>query len=204
MSPRFWPNQFYKILLGTVLNGLCLFSYAQTGPLEIPPSLEYPGIIQTFEKLIQVDAIKINNKTKNLTKNAKRLPKNANVENLELDPDFLNSIILHSDAGYVRLASTSKCSFYSTIITNLLSSNGGMIKDIIVSYLNDQGTREEAMINRDELYDLLIVRDCPLIRSIIGKFQIKNLEETLKSIDFSIPASADHCKAVHTEWLSNA
>ena len=53
--PQFLPNQFYKLILGIVLLGLCPPLISQTEPLAIPQKINYPGIIETFEKLIQID-----------------------------------------------------------------------------------------------------------------------------------------------------
>ncbi len=133
--PRFSLNRYSKFILGTVLLGLCLTSFAQITPLSTPAQTDYPGIIQTFEKLIQIDTEKVQKKMVSLTNTGRTFPNSSELRNLDLDPDFLNSIILHSDAGYLRMASTDKCRFYEGILTDLLKSSEGKIRNVIVTYV---------------------------------------------------------------------
>ncbi len=200
--PRFWRNQFYNIILGTALSGLCLSSFAQTTPLESPKQVEYPGIIQTFEKLIQIDFEKIQKRTDLLTKNGKTFSKLSSTTNLDLEPDFLNSIILHSDPGYLKMASTDRCRFYEAILTDLLKSSDGKIKNILMTYLAD-GKRESAIIPKKDFLSKVVSEQCPETQKNIAAFQIKTFPETLKTINFDIPNGIDQCKNIHFEWLTN-
>ena len=127
--PRFWPNQFYKIILGIVLIGLCLPSLSQTEPLSLPKNINYPGIIETFEKIIEIDRDKNQKKMNMIVQKGGFLPLSIPASDLDLDPDFLNSILLHSDSGYLRLASTNKCRFYEAILTDLLKNGEGKVSD---------------------------------------------------------------------------
>src|SRR5262245_19210800 len=85
--PRFSLNRFYKITLGTALP--CPSLFALTAPLATPAKTEYPGIIQTFEKLIQIDNDKIQKRTDALVKNGRVFEGSSSVTQLELEPDFL-------------------------------------------------------------------------------------------------------------------
>ena len=110
--PRFSLNQLSKLITGTVLTGLCLSTSAQTTPLATPKTIEYPGTIQTFEKLIQIDQEKFQKRLQTLQNKGRIFTDASSVTDLDLDPDFLNSIVLHSDPGYLKVASTSKCRGY--------------------------------------------------------------------------------------------
>ncbi len=200
--PRFWRNQFYKFITGTVLSGLCLSSYSQTTPLEAPKQTEYPGTIQTFEKIIQIDHDKIQKRTDVLTKSGKNFSKLSTTTNLDLEPDFLNSIILHSDPGYLKMASTDKCRFYEAILTDLLRSSDGKIKNILMTYIED-GARESAIISKKDFLAKVVTEQCPETQKNIAAFQIKTFPETLKTINFDIPTGVDQCKNTHIEWLTN-
>lgn len=200
--PRFSLNQFCKIITGTVLTGLCLSSLAQTTPLETPKKVEYPGTIQTFEKLIQIDDAKFQKRLDILIKNGKVFTDASSVKDLDLDPDFLNSIILHSDPGYLRLASSSKCRFYESILTDLLRSAEGKIRNILITYIEKE-VREYAVISRKDFLTKVVNQECPETQKNIAAFQVRTLEETLKEISFDIPSGIDQCKNIHINWVNN-
>ncbi len=200
--PRFWPNQFYKKIIGTILLGSCLSSFAQLSPLETPKKTEYPGILQTFEKLIQVDNEKFQKRSDILLKNSSSFSGADTVSGLDLEPDFLNSIILHSDPGYLRLASTDKCRFYETILTDLLKSSEGKIKNILITYL-EKNNRQSAIVSKKDFLAKVVNLECPETQKNIAAFQVKTIESTLKSIRFDIPTGIDECRNVHSAWLTN-
>ena len=199
--PRFSLNQFYKILAGTALL-YPLLSPAQDTPLATPSKTEYPGIIQTFEKLIQIDGDKFQKRSDILLKNGKVFSGSSSVTNLDLEPDFLNSVILHSDPGYLRLASSDKCRFYDTILTDLLRSAEGKIKNVLITYV-EKDTRQSALISRKDFLTKVVTQECPETQKNIAAFQVKTLQETLKGINFDIPTGVDQCRNIHINWLNN-
>lgn len=198
--PRFSLNQFYKTILGTAL--LCPSLFAQTTPLATPAKTEYPGIIQTFEKLIQIDSDKVNKRTDALVKAGQTFGGSSTVTNLELEPDFLNSIILHSDPGYLRLASSDKCRFYETILTDLLRSSEGKIKNVLMTYV-EKDVRQSAVVNKKDFLAKVVNQECPETQKSIAAFQVKTIEKTLKEINFDIPSGLDQCRNIHVDWVNN-
>lgn len=200
--PQFWRNQFYNLILGAALFGPCFSSFSQTTPLEAPKQTEYPGILQTFEKLIQIDHDKIQKRTELLGKTGKNFTKISNIANLDLEPDFLNSIILHSDPGYLKMASTDRCRFYEAILTDLLKSSDGKIKNVLMTYVED-GKREYAVIPKKDFLAKVVTEQCPETIKNIAAFQVKTFTTTLKSINFDIPTGKDQCKNIHLDWLTN-
>lgn len=206
MLPPFWRNQYSKSNLGAVLLGLCLSinSFSQTEPLQTPEKVEYPGIIQTFEKLIQIDVEKFDKRSDFLVKNSKTFEGSASVTSLDLEPDFLNSVILHSDPGYIKLASAEKCRFYDTILTDLLRSKEGKIRNIFVTFLNKNSERQSALISRKDFLNKVVSIECPETQKLINEFQIKTLSSTLNSINFDIPNSKTQCEDVYSGWLNNS
>lgn len=199
---RFSLNQYSKVILGTVFTGLCLSSFAQTTPLTTPQKTDYPGIIETFEKLIQIDANKFKKRSDALIKAGQVFNDAKSITSLELEPDFLNSIILHSDPGYLKLASMNKCRFYETILTDLLKSSEGKIKNVLMTYV-DKEVAKSAIINRKDFLNKVVNQECPETQKNITAFQIKTLDQTLKSIDFDIPSGQTQCQNIHINWLNN-
>lgn len=182
--------------------GLCSYTYSQTAPLETPKNTEYPGIIQTFEKLIQIDSDKFTKRSDALIKAGRFFSGSNTVTSLELEPDFLNSLILHSDPGYLRLASSDKCRFYETILTDLLRSSEGKVKNVLMTYVEKE-QRQSAVISKKDFLAKVVNLECPETQKTIAAFQVKTLEETLKGINFDIPTGIDQCRNIHVNWVNN-
>lgn len=185
--------------------GLCFFSnlYAQEKPLETPASVEYPGIIETFEKLIKIDSDKIKNQINDLTKNGQTVIDSKDTFNLDFAPDFLNSVILHSNSGYLKLASKSKCHFYATMITDLLKNSEGKIQNVIVNYIDKESQKKSLVLTKQDFLTKVINSECPEVKNLISSFQIKILDKTLSTIKFEIPSGKEQCRGVHLEWSKN-
>jgi hypothetical protein len=205
MWPRFSLNLFFKFL-GTALLGPCLsFTLeAQTGPLQTPSKLDYPGMMEGLEKLIQIDNLKFNKKKELLIKKGRPLSDYKGVSQIEVDPDYLNSIILHSNPGYLKLASTDKCRFYDVIVNDLLKNAEGKLANIFVTYLNSKQERDFALISREDFVSKFAAIECPQIAKLIEEFQVKNLDTTLKKVNFEYPANKVSCQSIFNEWLNNA
>ena len=203
--PLFWQNQHFK-KIGMALLGSCLSFpiFSQSTPLATPTKTDYPGIIESFEKLISIDQSKLNKKNDLLSKSGATLQNTKNVTEIELDPDFLNSVILHSDAGYVKLASSSKCMFYHTIINDLLKNSQGKIDQISVTYLNSKQERESALVSKKDFLNKLAYEECPETPKLIDQFQVKNLDKTVKETSFASPTGLDQCRNVYLEWLNSS
>lgn len=165
--------------------------------------MSYPGVIQTFEKLIQVDGERFKKRADGLTKSGRIFNPSQDVTSLDLEFDFLNSIILHSQPGYIKLASMNKCRFYDTILTDLLRSAEGKIKNVMVTYVNKKNERESAIVAKKDFLAKVVSLECPETQNLINKFQIKNLDETLKDTTFEMPTGREQCENIHLAWLNN-
>ncbi len=209
MWPLFLQNRFYKIL-GAVLLGLHLYpsySHAQNleSPLEVKSQdLKYPAMFQTFEQLIKIDEQKFSKKGELLSKNKKNLKDLTDIQKIDLDPDFLNSIILHSDPGFLRLGSKNKCFLYDLIITDLVKTTSGSIQDVYIAYINKEGERESALIDKKDFLNKVVLSDCPETQKLINQFQVKNLDTVLTKTQFTLPVSREQCHNVLLEWLSDS
>ena len=204
MWPLFLQNQRYNYL-GTALLGLCLSfsSVAQTTPIPTPPSVDYPGMIESLEKLIQIDNTKFTKKNDLLIKSGNSMGDFGSVSAVELDPDYLNSIILHSDPGYVKLASSGKCMFYDAIINDLLKNAEGKLKTVFITYVNKNKERESAVILKKDFINKVVSAECPATAKLINEFQVKNLDQTIKTTNFDPPTGKDQCHNAYLDWLNN-
>lgn len=165
--------------------------------------MDYPGILQSLEKLIQIDNTLLAKKRAQLVKNGKGFIDLKGATNIELDVDYLNSVILHSDPGYIRLASSNKCRFYDTLINDLLKNAEGKIKDVIVTYTNKAGTVDSGIITKKDFLNVVVARECPQSQKLIDEFQVKNLEQTIKSTTFDIPTGIEQCRTLLLDWVNN-
>ena len=188
------------------LLGLCLShsAYAQTTPIPTPKSVDYPGMIESLEKLIQIDSTKFSKKNDQLAKNGSNTTDFSGVTSLEMDPDYLNSIILHSKPGYVKLASTSKCRFYDTIINDLLRNSEGNIKNVFVTFMNKNSERDSALVPKRDFINKVVSLECPETPKLIDQFQVKNLDQTIKATNFEAPTGADQCRNIYLEKLTDS
>lgn len=203
---RFSPNLFSNLLQGTALfAGLCLpFSaFPQSSPLATPPSTKYPGVIESFEKIIQIDNERFEKKINALIKAGKLLTDLQGASNIDLDPDFLNSVILHSAPGYLKLASREKCRLYDTTITDLLRSAEGKIKNVIVRFIDKNGQPDTAVMARKDFLTKVVTSECPQTNTLIAQFQVKNIDEVLRGTDFTMPTGDAQCRAIISRWLSD-
>lgn len=195
------PRKFLIAATATLISALQL--WAQTTALQTPKTTAYPGILETFEKLIQIDNTRFKKKTDQLTKTGKTLSDASLVNNLDLEPDFMNSLILHSDPGYLKLAGQGKCRFYDTIITDLLRTTEGKLKNVIVTYVNRKSEREISVLNKKDFLQKVVGIECPESLAMINAMSVKNLDTTLKKIAFELPSSEEQCHSIHLNWLNN-
>lgn len=204
MWPRFSLNQSCNYL-GTALFGLCLSftSFSQTTPIPTPPSVEYPGVLQSLEKLIQIDNTKFTKKNDLLIKTGKTLPDLSGVTSLELDPDFLNSVIMHSSPSYIKLASSNKCRFYDSLINDLLKNAEGKVRNVFVTYINKDKEREFSLISKKDFINKVATAECPETPKLIDQFQVKNLDQTIRTTNFDHPTGKDQCHNTYLDWLNN-
>ncbi len=197
--PLFWQNRYFKFILGMALSGSCLSSYSQTLPLDTNKNTEYPGIIETFEKLIGIDQTKLSRKIEVVLKSQR--PFNENIaQNIRLDTDFLNSVILHSTPGYIKYASGNKCRFYSSVVTDLLKTSEGKIKNVLLSYTDANNNILPAVLNRKDFLNKIALNECPELKQTLASFEVKNLSSTLEKTLFEVPSSKDHCANIHLGW----
>jgi hypothetical protein len=203
----FSQNPFCKFILGTVfaVNAvLCPALFAQTeSPLNPPAKTSYPGMLESFEKLIKIDADRFHAKVTSLARSAKILTNTKDITALDLDPDFLNSVILHSAPGYLKLASMEKCRLYDSIITDLLRSTEGKIKNVIVTYVNAKSVRETALMNRKDFLNKVVSLECPQTQKLIAEFQIRNIDRVINATSFEMPTGDAQCKNIVSTWLHN-
>lgn len=174
--------------------------HAQNTPLAAPQEVKYPGIYESFETLVGVDQEKIQRKKNLLSKNPKSLSNVKDLTQIDIDVDFLNSVILNSKSSYLHLAARNRCSFYDSILTDLLQTSEGKVDRLFVVYQNKAGDTESGLVTRDDFINNVIFRECPDSKTLVGQFQIKTLDSTIKETNFGSIGGQEQCLSTHYAW----
>jgi hypothetical protein len=203
-----WPlcsqNPFYKILLGVaILWPLPVFTQSIVDPLTIPQSTKYPGIYESFEKIIQFDDLRFESKLKQITDSKRSLKDIKDIKSIDIDPDYMNSIMLNSKSSYLKIAGKDKCSFYNTIHADLLRTKQGKIEQIFIQYQDKNNQNQTALLPKKDFLEKVIFETCPKTKETIDKFQIKTIDNTIRQTDFNIPSSKEGCETLYLKWLED-
>lgn len=163
-----------------------------------------PGIIESFERLLDLHKDQYQ-KTKNqLQANLKVVNDLSNLNDVKLHPQYVKSLIMHSDERFLKLGEESECKFLSVIETNLLKTVDGNIENILLTYKNKDNQIESAIMPKNDFFDQIYKKKCLNNREYTILFTDTNLPKTIEGIKFSIPKSKNECLNVHKEWLANS
>jgi hypothetical protein len=215
----YWQNLYFKrqgfeldiltlLKVSTCLRAMLTFFVSFHLHSQVPPynplngaDAKYPGLFESFQKFIQLDRTRFQAKTQELSLKPLTSQELKKIKDLELDADFINSLMLHSASGVMTIAMQSQCAFYYALMADLLRTAGGPVDHLLVSYRNEANKILSGYITRKDFLNLKIKLDCPDIDSIVQKFQLKNLPQTLKTTPFKMPNNKEHCDALYQNWM---
>lgn len=212
--PHYSLNQLSKTFLKLSLRGIVFgtivlvtipsFSFAQQTPLKVPDNTALPGSFSTLSKLIEFDKVRMKVKRDLLVGRkikSQDIPASAKVD---LDPDFLNSLLLNSRSSYLRLAGQGKCNFYYSIMNRLLEDDRGVVADEFpVQFKNDAGTDVSGLMARDLFTERVIFKECPESRKLVALFQVKTLDKAIQETKFEAPTTQVQCQMIYDRWLED-
>ncbi len=181
-----------------------LFAQSIPIPLQAPATSSYPGVYESFEKIIEFDEQRFDAKAKELAKAPQTLADIKDVQTVDLDPDFMNSLILNSPSGYLKLASKDRCAFYSTLIADLLRTKEGKVERIFVQYQNKNGQNITAVVPKQDFLNKAVLQACPQASELIAKFQVKVMDATIAETNFEIPSNTEQCDFTYLSWLNDS
>lgn len=180
-----------------------LYSQSIIEPLSAPAKSDFPGVYESFEKIIQFDQVRYSTKLKEISNNKKNLSDIKDVNTTDIDPDFMNSIILNSNSGYLKIASRDRCSFYNSLLADLLKTNEGKIENLFIQYQDKSEQNITAIIPKKDFLEKIIFTACPKTKETIAMFQVKSIEATIKQTNFSIPSSREGCETTYLKWIED-
>lgn len=196
-SPLFWPNQYCKIHFL-----IALFLGLGSIPAEAY-SQENPGIVESLERLIEVHKKQYALSKSKIQSNLKAPSDISELKDVKLDPQFMRSLIFHSDDKYLRLAQKDECKFLSTIENNLLRTDEGEVTTVFITYQNIDNKIESAAIPKDDFFRQVYKKKCLNNREFATLFNETNYQKTIEGIKFSVPKNENACLSIHKEWLDN-
>lgn len=198
--PPFLLNRFCKIkfLIAVLFLGLGSLS-ARTYSAES----ENPGIVESLERLIEVHKKQYEQNKSKIQSNLKALNDISGLKDLRLDPQFVRSLIAHSDDKYLRLAQKDECKFLSALENNLLRTTEGEVTSIFVTFKNTEGAVESAAIPKDDFFSQIYKKKCLNNSEFATLFSEANFQKTIEGINFIVPKNESSCQSIHKEWLDN-
>jgi hypothetical protein len=204
MSPHCSLSLFSRVFLGGVLLvPLLSFSQSIIDPLDTPDKTTYPGVYQSFEKIIEFDEKRFNAKEEKLVGANTTITEIKDIETVDIDPDFLNSIILNSKSGYLKIASKDRCSFYDSLLADLLRTKEGKIERVFIQYQDKSEQNISAIIAKKDFLEKVIFKACPKSKEVIDMFQIKAIDKTIGQTNFEIPTNVEQCNNTYYKWLED-
>lgn len=202
-----WPHCSLSLLsktfLGMALVVIPLSPLAQSVPLENAAATSFPGALQSMRSLLEFDSKRMEAKSglvagRNVT--ARDIEADSKID---LDPDFLNSIILHTPSSYMALAGQNKCAFYSALLADLLKTRAGKLSTLTIQYQKKDGTRVSALMEKRDFIDYVVYPSCPDMRQTVALFQIKTIDSAIKSSSFTPPTGRAQCELSFNSWVQD-
>lgn len=197
-SPLFLQNQFYNIIRFIVLAmGLGSFStkvLAETNP----------GIIESLERLLNVHRKQYDQNKSKIQSNLKALSNITDLKDIKIAPQFMRSLIFHSDDKFLKLAQKDECKFLSALESNLLKTAEGDIESVLVAFKNKENITESVSLPKNDFFDQIYKKKCLNNREFSTLFNETNFQKTIEGIKFSVPKNSNECDVIHKEWLDNS
>ena len=190
---RFSINLSNKLLAGAL--GLSLASYLVANA--------QAGFYSNFEKLIEIQQSNYSKKLEKLAGSPANLNDLVDAEQAELDPDFLSSMIFNTPSRYASLGGSDKCGLYDLILSELARDQNGPLEKFIVRYKTKEGQVKTVATDRKTFFEKVAFKQCPQVEKFQSYFNLKNLPNTLKTINLSSPTSQNTCFEMHKDFVSD-
>lgn len=189
---QFLTNLSNKILLAGAL-GLSLASSSL-------PLQAQSGFYSNFERLIEIQESNYTKKMEKLAGEPSELNDLLDPDKADLDPDFISSMIFHTPSRYASLGGADRCGLYDLILSNLARGPEGELQNFIVRYQTKEGVLKTVATDRKRFFQKVAFKQCPNVEKFQQYFNIKNLPNTLKTINLEAPTSEKACAEVHKRF----
>lgn len=161
------------------------------------------GLYQSFETLIELQKSNYQKKLEKLSNKSTTLNNLANAQDVDLDPDFINTVLFYSPSRYASLAHKDRCSFYDLYLAGHIKGPNGPLANFIVRYKDKKGIVKTGVVRPNVFLQKIAYIQCPQSQKFFQYFQLKNLNKTLKTIYLKPPKSYDQCYDIHKEFIND-
>lgn len=182
---------------------ICLTSLSGKAFSQSSSDNQTPGVIESFERLLELHKEQFQKNKISIQSSLKAVSNLSSYEDVKLDPQYVKSLLLHSDERFVKLALKDECRFLSMIETNLLKTTEGNIDNILINYKTKDGKVESATMLKDDFFEQIYKRKCLNNREYSILFTEANVQKTIEGIKFPVPKNKAECSVIHNEWLDN-
>lgn len=207
ISPQFLIAQSNKIFAASLLLAASFSFSVHSQEINLSnkniSAKVLPGLYSSFEEFIKINQDKFQNKIKQQGNRYSDLTDLTNPENLELDADFLGSVIFQTPSRYLSLGTKDKCSFYDLFLADLLKSPEKDFSTFLVKYQDNKGEIVTRLVKRDVFIKKVIQTTCPQSIRFSQYFNDANVQKTLKTVNFKTPTSVDECLNIHETLIKD-
>jgi hypothetical protein len=196
ISLLFSLDQYCKIIILTCLVSLSGKAFSQTNTT--------PGVIESFERLLDLHKTQFQKNKSEIQSKLKVVSNFDGLSDVKLDPQYVKSLLMHSDERFLKMAMKDECRFLSMLETNLLKTSDGNIDEILISYKNKDNQSDSASMAKKDYFQQIYKKRCLNNSEYSILFADENVQKTVQGIKFTIPRTPAECKNVHNEWLENS
>lgn len=161
------------------------------------------GLYQNFNSLLDLQKENYEKKLNLLSRKAININKIANINEVELDNDFINTLLFYSPSRYSSLAYKDKCSFYDLYLAGHIKGPNGALKNFIIKYKNKKGEVKKGVLKADSFIKEIAFKQCPQSEKFHKYFTLKNLNKTAKKIFLKSPTTEGECYDIHQKYLDD-
>ena len=198
--PLFSLNQFFKIIFIIGLGSL----YAAKANSQTNNEPENPGVIESLERLLDVHHQQFQKNKSKIQSDLKILTEVNNSKDIKIDPQFMRSLIFHSEERYFALIQKDECKFLSVLENNLLKTSEGEVSNILVTFKNKENKIVSAALPKNDFFEQVYKKKCLNNQEYSTLFSEANLQKTMEGIKFSIPKNSNDCNIIYKDWIDNS
>jgi hypothetical protein len=161
------------------------------------------GLFQSFETLLDIQSQNYQKKIESLGRQSSTLNNLSSADEVELDADFINTILFYSASRYTSLAFKDRCSFYDLYLAGHLKGPQGAIENFVVKFKSKKGEVQTALVNPQNFLEKVAFVQCPQSQKFSQYFEVKNLPQTVKTIFLKPPTNQEDCLEIHQKLLAD-
>ncbi len=163
----------------------------------------FSGFYNTFEDFLQIDKQRLLKKKEIAMKKSFSINDVNDLKQVELDSDFITSILFNTPSRYLLLGTKDKCSLYDLIKAGLVKSSEEELNIYLIQYKNKNGTLITAGINSKEFFDKIVSIQCPQTETFAKYFNLENIQKTFSQYSLEIPVDFNSCNKMRNDFIAD-